>query len=180
MWVFKCLLRLIKNVDTKKRHLFCIVSEEGNESGSWEHNQINHTMLKRICPKQGHCFPLHNCLGKTNCVLDTPAGHGRDTQVKTLECSPSQNTNLTEGTVQYTKNMKVNVLVTGSCLTLRLHRLQPPGSSVHGILQARILEPVAIPFSRESFRPKDQTWVSRNAADSLPSEPPGKLLTPKT
>ena len=135
------------------------MSEEGNESGSWEHDQINHTMLKRICPKQGHCFPLHNCLGKTNCVLDTPAGHGRDTQVKTLECSPSQNTNLTEGMVQYTKNMKVNVLVTGSCLTLRLHRLQPPGSSVHGILQAKILEPVAIPFSRGSFRPKDQTGV---------------------
>ena len=55
------MLRLRKNVDTEKRHLFCIVSEEGNEFGSWEHDQINHTMLKRICPKQGHCFPLHNC-----------------------------------------------------------------------------------------------------------------------
>ena len=39
----------------------------------------------------------------------------------------------------------------------------PPGSSVHGILQARILEWVAIPFSRESFRPRDQTWVSCTA-----------------
>ena len=36
----------------------------------------------------------------------------------------------------------------------------PPGSSVHGILKARILEWVAIPFSRGSFQPKDQTWVS--------------------
>ena len=36
----------------------------------------------------------------------------------------------------------------------------PPGSSVHGILQARILEWVAIPFSRESSRPSDQTQVS--------------------
>ena len=35
-----------------------------------------------------------------------------------------------------------------------------PGSSVHGILQARILEWVAIPFSRGSSRPKDQTQVS--------------------
>jgi hypothetical protein len=35
-----------------------------------------------------------------------------------------------------------------------------PGSSVHGILQARILEWVAIPFSRASFQPRDQTWVS--------------------
>ena len=33
----------------------------------------------------------------------------------------------------------------------------PPGSSVHGILQARILEWVAIPFSRASSRTMDQT-----------------------
>ena len=36
----------------------------------------------------------------------------------------------------------------------------PPGSSVHGILQARILEWVAISFSRGSSRPKDRTQVS--------------------
>ena len=36
----------------------------------------------------------------------------------------------------------------------------PPGSSVHGLLQARILEWVAIPFSRGSSWPKDQTQVS--------------------
>ena len=36
----------------------------------------------------------------------------------------------------------------------------PPGSSVYGILRARILEWVAIPFSRGSSRPRDQTWVS--------------------
>ena len=35
-----------------------------------------------------------------------------------------------------------------------------PGSSVHGILQARILELVAISFSRESSQPRDRTWVS--------------------
>ena len=33
----------------------------------------------------------------------------------------------------------------------------PPGSSVHGILQARILEWVAIPFSKGSSRLRDQT-----------------------
>ena len=36
----------------------------------------------------------------------------------------------------------------------------PPGSSVHGIHQARILEWVAIPFSRGSSWPRDWTWVS--------------------
>ena len=35
-----------------------------------------------------------------------------------------------------------------------------PGSSVHGILQARILEWVTISFSRGSSRPRDQTQVS--------------------
>ena len=36
----------------------------------------------------------------------------------------------------------------------------PPGSSVHGILQARILESVAISSSRGSSQPRDQTHVS--------------------
>ena len=43
--------------------------------------------------------------------------------------------------------------------SLRPHS-RPPGSSVHGILQARILEWVAIPFSRPSFWPRGQPWVS--------------------
>ena len=36
----------------------------------------------------------------------------------------------------------------------------PPGSSVHGISQARIREWVAVPFSRRPSRPRDRTWVS--------------------
>ena len=40
------------------------------------------------------------------------------------------------------------------------HDCSSPGSSVHGILRARILEWVAISFSRRSSRPKDQTLVS--------------------
>ena len=36
----------------------------------------------------------------------------------------------------------------------------PPGLSVHGILQARMLEWVSMPFSRESFWPRDQTGTS--------------------
>ena len=35
-----------------------------------------------------------------------------------------------------------------------------PGSCVHGISQARILEWVAVPFSSGSSQPRDQTWVS--------------------
>ena len=36
----------------------------------------------------------------------------------------------------------------------------PPGSSVHGIFQARIMEQFAISYSRGSSRPRDQTQVS--------------------
>ena len=39
-----------------------------------------------------------------------------------------------------------------------------PGFSVHGILQEKILECVAIPFSRGSFQPKDQNPVSGMAS----------------
>ena len=49
------------------------------------------------------------------------------------------------------------VLVTQSCLTLCIPMdCSPPGSSVCGILQARILEWVAIPFSRGSSQPRNQ------------------------
>ena len=52
-------------------------------------------------------------------------------------------------------------LVAKLCLTLCDPMVSsPPGSSVHGILQARILERVAIPFSRGSSQPRNQTQVS--------------------
>ena len=57
------------------------------------------------------------------------------------------------------------VLVAQSCPTLcDPMDCGPPGSSVHGILQARILEWVAIPFSRRSFQFRDQTQVSHIAS----------------
>ena len=54
----------------------------------------------------------------------------------------------------------VCVLVTQSCLTLcDPVDCSPPGSSVHGILQARILEWVAISSSMGSSQPRDQTHL---------------------
>ena len=59
---------------------------------------------------------------------------------------------------------EVKALVTQSYLTLCDPKgCSPPGSFVHGISQARILEWVAIPFSRGSSWPRDQTQVSRIA-----------------
>ena len=51
--------------------------------------------------------------------------------------------------------------VAQSCLTLSGPMdYSLPGSSIHGIFQARILEWVAIPFSRESSQLRDRTQVS--------------------
>ena len=65
------------------------------------------------------------------------------------------------------------VLVAQSCPTFHdPMNCSPQGFSVHGILQSRILEWVAIPFSRAFSQPRDQTWVFCIA----PSEPPGKYV----
>ena len=57
--------------------------------------------------------------------------------------------------------LKVNMLAAQSCLALcGPMDWSPPGSSVHGIVQARILESVAISFSREASQPRDRTQVS--------------------
>ena len=54
---------------------------------------------------------------------------------------------------------KVKVKGAQSCLTL----CNSMDYTVHGILQARILEWVAFPFSRGSSQPRDRTQVSRTA-----------------
>ena len=64
----------------------------------------------------------------------------------------------------------MKVKVTLSCLTL----CDPVDYTVHEILQARILEWVAIAFSRGSPQPRDQTGSPALQADSLPAEPQTK------
>ena len=55
----------------------------------------------------------------------------------------------------------VKVLFASSCQSLCNPRdCSPPGYSVHGILRQRILEWVAMPFSRGSSWPKDWNWAS--------------------
>ena len=52
--------------------------------------------------------------------------------------------------------VKKEMLVAQSCPTLcDPMDCSPPGSSVHGVLQAEILEWVAVTFSRRSSRPRD-------------------------
>ena len=60
-----------------------------------------------------------------------------------------------------------------SCVRLFCNPMNysPPGFSVHGVSQARILEWVAIPFSRGSSRLRDRTQVSRVAGGFFTTEP---------
>ena len=66
-----------------------------------------------------------------------------------------------------------------SCLTLCYPvDCSPPGFSVHGILQARILEWVAMPSSKGSSQPRDRTHVSCIADRFFTAKPPGKPVNP--
>ena len=64
------------------------------------------------------------------------------------------------------KSLLMKVKVAQFCPTL----CDPMDYSVHGILQARILESVAVPFCRGSSQPRPPALQ----ADALPAEPPGK------
>ena len=66
---------------------------------------------------------------------------------------------LTENFIDAIKDFKVKVKVTQSCPT----PCDPVDYTVYGILQARILEWVAVPVSRGSSQPRNQTQVSRVA-----------------
>ena len=83
----------------------------------------------------------------------------------------------------FMKNLRLKSEVAQLCLTL----CDPvgcslPGSSVHGIFQARVLKWVAISFSRDLPTPGIELRSPALQADTLPSEPPGKqaieFLTP--
>ena len=86
-------------------------------------------------------------------------------QKSRIESTPLEHTASLESEVCVCVCVCVCVLVSQSCLTLceavspAGSPSSPPGSSVYGILQARIPEWVSIPFFRGSSLPKDRIWV---------------------
>ena len=86
--------------------------------------------------------PLYIAGGNVNLGADTVKTH--------MEVSQKQRT-----------TMRVYVLsrFSRAQLFVILYKNSLPGSSVHGTLQARILEWVVMPFSEGSSQPKDQTGV---------------------
>ena len=83
--------------------------------------------------------------------------------LKPLKYLPSQCLSDQEQVFSFSAS-EIPELVPQSCQTLSDPMdCSPPGSSVHAVLQARILEWVAISFSTGSSRARDQTWVSCTA-----------------
>ena len=64
-------------------------------------------------------------------------------------------------------------------MTLGHMDCSPPGSSVHENSEARVLECIAIFFSSESPKPRDQTHVSCIASGFFTAETPGKSFVPR-
>ena len=116
-----------------------------------------------------------------------PEGHFRVLQPEVLSlqgmqkyrpvCTSGENT----GATGHFQPHVLCVLVAQLCLTLcDPTGYSQPASSTHGILKSRILEWVAILFSRGSFRIRDQTQSPTLQGGFVfffkPSEPPGKPI----
>ena len=116
-----------------------------------------HFLLQGIFPTQGSNPGLPHCRQTLYCLSHQGSPHqGRGDQ------------EITKISVQFSS-------VVQSCLTLcDPMDCSPPGSFVHGIFQERILEWVAISFSRVSSQPRDRTQVSHTAGRFFTTEPPGK------
>ena len=92
--------------------------------------------------------------------------------------SPGKNTGVGCHFLLQCTKVKSESKVAQSCPTLSdLMDCSLPGSSVHGISKARILEWVAISFSRGSSQARDQTQVSYIAVRLFATEPPEKPLS---
>ena len=91
-------------------------------------------------------------------------------------CSPRRENGVASSGSNYqVLNTRQCMLVAQLCQTLcDPMDCNPPSSSVHGIFQARILEWVAISFSRASSQPMIEPGSPALQADSLTAEPPRK------
>ena len=99
-------------------------------------------------------YLLPKCVWGAYCVSNVGTSVAQQTKQIKISTSRNLHSSGTYSLVGVVQSLK-------SCPTLcNPMNCSPPGSSVHGILQARILEWVALPSSRASFRPRDWTRVS--------------------
>ena len=109
-----------------------------------------------------------SCIGKGNgnplqcsCLENPRDGGSWWAAVSGVAQSRTQLKRLSSSSSSRYSQVQIQVKIAQSFLTLRDPMdCSLPGSFVHGILQARILERVAIPFSRASSQPRDQIHIS--------------------
>ena len=146
---------------------------------------VPHASLSLLCPLYPRCLPLvgalcitvtlppgisvlictsHRSLCLSGCLTFPSASK----EWKSHYSSGKQQALGRAGEQQHLSWFESESEVPRSCPTLcNPMDCSLPGSSVHGIFQARVLEWVAIPFSRGSSWPRDRTWVSRTAGRHL-------------
>ena len=151
-FVGKMKLSIIKNCEGSKSYL--LVCEQMNLPqfcGCWQRTWVSGSEIKIALSPQRSSKSLRADLALQACKV---SWGDAEAQVTT-----SKPRTLWLGVTK----VKWKVLVTQSCLTRQPHEQSPPDSSDHGILQARVLEWIAISFSKGSSSPMDQTKVSRVA-----------------
>ena len=131
-------------------------------------------------PEQGNGNPLqYSCLGNS---MDRGAWwatvHGvtkGQTWLRDYAQGQDSFYNVKSVSFNYVTQCCCCCLVAKSCLMLcNPMNCSPPGSSVHELSQARILELVVISFSRWSSQPRNQIHISWIADGFFTTEPPGK------
>ena len=136
----------------------CMLPRKLNDAGGGPHTSLMHT--PHVPTLRFFCDGLSSAHSPSS-LSQSADSRGQDPQNSSRMLSPTPRGHTHTQGQSWPAERVSSVLVTQSCLTLcNPMDCSPPGSSVHGILQARILEWVAFPFNRGSSQPTDQTWVS--------------------
>ena len=134
-----------------------IIRRAGNDRKALKQNEL---LCGRIMSPLWELFQLHkDCLERV--TISSKGSHQR-CPVWDFCCGPEGNLRSFQTGVHEVISFECSpCLVTQSCLTLcDPLDCSPRGSSVHGILQARVLEWVAMASSRGSSQPRDRTCIS--------------------
>ena len=123
--------------------------------------------INKLIPK--FTFKCCCCCQVTSVVSDSVRPHRwQPTRLLCPWDSPGKSTGVGCHFLLQCMKVKSDSEVAQSCPTLSDPMdCSLPGSSIHGIFQARVLEWGAIAFSRGSSQPRDRTWVSCTAGRSF-------------
>jgi len=121
------------------------------------------------------CSLTYIVLFRKNCSKHTQSIHSPGQASQVIKVQDTYRRILCNLDMCFSDCICVLYLVTQSCpVFLDPFNCSPPGSSVHGIFQTRILQWVAITFFGVPSQPRDRTCVSALQVNSLPVEPSGK------